>query len=59
MMAAQVERTIAAWPDLGTRLVVVRAVHEREATFAVGNVRRYIEAGYRKTREALVGQGTG
>ncbi len=59
MMAAQVERTIAAWPTDGARLVVVRAVHEREATFAVGNVRRYIEAGYRETREALVGQGIG
>jgi NTE family protein len=53
MMAAQVERAIAAWPDLGTRLIVVRAVHEREATFAVNNVNRYIEAGYRETRRAL------
>ena len=59
MMAAQVERAIAAWPDLGTRLIVVRAVHEREATFAVNSVKRYIEAGYQKTREALVGQGIG
>jgi predicted acylesterase/phospholipase RssA len=59
MMAAQVERTIAAWPTDGARLVVVRAVHEREATFAVGNVRRYIEAGYRETKQALVGQRVG
>ncbi|HSD33269.1 MAG TPA: patatin-like phospholipase family protein, partial [Gemmatimonadales bacterium] len=29
MMAAQVERAIAAWPDLGPRLIVVRAVAER------------------------------
>jgi NTE family protein len=56
MMAAQVERAIAAWPDLGTRLIVVRAVHEREATFAVQNVKRYIEAGYRETRQALAAQ---
>jgi NTE family protein len=53
MMAAQVERAIAAWPDLGPRLIVVRAVHEREATFAVQNVKRYIEAGYREAKEAL------
>ena len=59
MMAAQVERDIAAWPDLGPRLVVVRAVAEREATFAVDNVRRYIEAGYRETKKALEGQVAG
>jgi len=57
MMADQVDRVIAAWPDLGPRLIVVRAVHEREATFAVNNVKRYIEAGYRETKQALVGQG--
>jgi NTE family protein len=56
MMAAQVERTIAAWPKDAARLVVVRPVHEREATFAVQNVRRYIEAGYRETKQALAGQ---
>jgi hypothetical protein len=59
MMAAQVECTIAAWPDLGPRLLVVRAVAEREATFAVDNVRRYIEAGYRETRQVLAAQVTG
>ena len=59
MMAAQVERAIAAWPDLGPRLLVVRAVHEREATFAVQNVRRYIEAGYRETKQVLENQVTG
>lgn len=53
MMAAQVERTIADWPKTGARLVVVRPVREREATFAVQNVQRYIAAGYEATRRAL------
>ena len=53
MMAAQVERTIAEWPKQGARLVVVRPVKEREATFAVQNVKRYIDAGYAATRAAL------
>jgi NTE family protein len=53
MMAAQTERAIAAWPTEAPRLVVIRAVAEREATFAVGAGERYLEAGYRKTREAL------
>ena len=53
MMAAQVERTIALWPRNGPRLLVVRAVREKEATFAVENVSRYIEAGYRETKAAL------
>jgi NTE family protein len=55
MMAAQVERTIAAWPADGSapRLVLVRPVREREATFAAENAKRYIEAGYRATQEAL------
>jgi len=53
MMAAQVEHAIATWPDLGPRLLVVRAVREREATFAVDNVRRYIEAGYVETKRRL------
>jgi NTE family protein len=53
MMAAQTEQAIAAWPRDGARLVVVRAVAEREATFAVGAGERYLEAGYRETRRAL------
>ena len=53
MMAAQTERAIAAWPKDAPRLIVVRAVAEREATFAVSNAERYLEAGYRKTRAAL------
>ena len=53
MMAAQTELAIAAWPRDAARLVVVRAVVEREATFAVGAGERYLDAGYHKTREAL------
>ncbi len=53
MMAAQTELAIAAWPRDAARLVVVRAVAEREATFAVGAGERYLDAGYHKTREAL------
>jgi hypothetical protein len=55
MMAAQTERAIADWPKDAARLVVVRAVAEREATFAVGNGERYVEAGYRETKRALGG----
>jgi NTE family protein len=54
MMAEQVERDIAAWPAGGRpRLVVVRAVAEREATFAVHELERYVAAGYRTTKAAL------
>src|SRR3989442_538632 len=53
MMAAQTERAIAAWPKGAPRLVVVRAVAEREATFAVDGAERYVDAGYQKTRAAL------
>jgi hypothetical protein len=52
-MAAQVEQAIADWPTGAARLVVVRAVKEREATFAVGNAKRYIEAGYEETKKAI------
>ena len=55
MMAVQTERAIAAWPKTAPRLVVVRAVAEREATFAVDQLARYREAGYRRTRAALGG----
>ena len=53
MMAAQAEQAIRDWPKQGARLVVVRPVKEREATFAVQNVQRYIEAGYTAARAAL------
>jgi NTE family protein len=56
MMAAQTERAIADWQKDAARLLVVRAVAEREATFAVGQGERYLEAGYRETKRALSGK---
>jgi NTE family protein len=53
MMAAQTERAIAAWPADAPGLVVVRAVAEREATFAVGQADKYFEAGYHTTKHAM------
>jgi NTE family protein len=53
MMAAQTERAIAAWPSDAPRLVVVRAVAEREATFSVGESKRYFDAGYREATNAM------
>lgn len=55
MMAAQAERAVADWPKDGPRLVYVRPVAEREATFAVEHIERYVEAGYQATRRALAG----
>ena len=53
MMAAQAESAIRDWPKDAAKLVIVRPVKEREATFAVQNVQRYINAGYEATRESL------
>ena len=53
MMAAQSETAIARWPASAPRLVVVRAVAEREATFAVGQTERYFRAGYEKTKREM------
>ena len=53
MMAAQTEHAIADWPTDAPKLVVVRAVAEREATFAVGAGDRYLRAGYDATKRAL------
>jgi len=53
MMAEQTERAIAAWPKDGPRLVYVRAVAEREATFAIERVQEYVEMGYQATKKAL------
>ena len=53
MMAAQVEQQVAAWPVSGPKLVLVRPVAEREATFAVEKAAEYIAAGYTETRRAL------
>lgn len=58
MMAEQAERTVAEWPKDGERpggprLVYVRPVAEREATFAVERVQDYVEMGYQATKKAL------
>ena len=53
MMAEQAERTLAEWPKEGPRLVYVRPVAEREATFAVERVQEYVEMGYQATKKAL------
>ena len=53
MMAVQAERAVADWPKDGPRLVYVRPVAEREATFAVERLAQYVEAGYQATKKAL------
>jgi len=53
MMAEQTERTLADWPKDAPRLVYVRAVAEREATFAVDRIQAYVEMGYQATKKAL------
>ncbi len=54
MMAAQVERLIKDWPREAPRLLVVRPIAEREATFAVGAAERYLQAGYDATKRCLL-----
>jgi NTE family protein len=53
MMAAETARALASWPKDAARLVTVRAVAERNATFAVGQSKRYFAAGYETTQRAL------
>ena len=53
MMAVQAERAVADWPKDGPRLVYVRPVAEREATFAVERLEQYVEAGYQATKKAI------
>jgi NTE family protein len=53
MMADQVEQAVASWPKEGPRLVYVRAVTEREATFAADRVQDYVEMGYQATKKTL------
>ena len=53
MMAEQAERALADWPKQAPRLVYVRPVAEREATFAVERVQEYVEMGYQATKKAL------
>jgi NTE family protein len=53
LMADQTERVLAAWPKDGPRLIYVRAVVDREATFAVDRIQEYVEMGYQATKKAL------
>lgn len=53
LMAELTERSVAAWPASGPKLVMVRAVAERDATFAAGEAERYVEMGYEATKRAL------
>ncbi|MBI1968127.1 MAG: patatin-like phospholipase family protein [Gemmatimonadetes bacterium] len=53
MMAAQAEREVAEWPADGPKLVLVRPVKEREATFRIEDGARYIDVGYEATKQAL------
>ena len=52
MMAAQTERDIKEW-QTPPKLVVVRPVAEKEATFALGDIPRFIASGYEATKRAL------
>src|SRR2546429_3562537 len=53
MMAAQAEQAIGEVPPGAAKPVGVRPVAEREATFAVQEMDRYMQAGYRETKRAL------
>lgn len=53
MMAAQTERDLEDWPAEAPKLIVVRPVHERDATFALDQADRFIAAGYQATKQAL------
>lgn len=53
MMAAQTERDLEDWPADATKLIVVRAVHERDATFAMDQADRFVRQGYEETKRAL------
>ena len=53
MMAAQTERVLEDWPADATKLVVVRPVHERDATFALEKADQFVKMGYEATRTAL------
>lgn len=53
LMAELTERSVAGWPASAPKLVVVRAVAERDATFAAGEAERYVDMGYEATHRAL------
>ena len=59
LMAELTERSVAAWPKEGPKLLVVRAVAERDATFAAGDAERYVEMGYEATQRALTASRVG
>ena len=59
MMAAQTERDLEDWPADATKLIVVRAVHERDATFAMDQADRFVRQGYEETMRALGDWGSG
>ncbi len=53
LMAELTERSVAGWAKDLPKLLVVRAVAERDATFASGDAERYVEMGYEATKRAL------
>ena len=53
MMAAQTERDLEDWPADATKLMVVRAAHERDVTFALDQADRFMKQGYEETKRAL------
>lgn len=59
LMAELTERSVAAWSADLPKLMVVRAVAERDATFAAGEAERYVEMGYEATQRALTASRVG
>jgi NTE family protein len=53
MMASQTETTVARWRDGRCPLVLVRPVRDREATFALESLVRFVEDGYLAANQAL------
>jgi NTE family protein len=53
LMAAQTEEAIGRWKDDPVPLLLVRPHLEQRATFAVGEVIRYVEEGYREATRTL------
>lgn len=55
LMADQAEQAVRRWAKDGgkPKLVYVRPVAEREATFAVERIQEYVEAGFQAVRKAI------
>jgi NTE family protein len=55
LMAEQAEQAVRRWAKDGgkPRLVYVRPVAEREATFAVERIQEYVEAGFQAVKKAI------